>query len=229
MTGAGGMRQPEPSWARWWARQVGARKDTAARGPGHSWGTQRGRGWGLASWTSGDNSAGSQGTWGRRDLSWQEQGPAPAGLLCSHPGLTAAPHFLSSRSGCSSDHHHHCLPHHGHSCSDYNSCLKKLVRLLGPSGLEMGGPPGSVHRGFPTFQTRSHITEFSFGSENPVLRPAPRRPRGSPAGHGCCAPRYSPWGVSPPHRGFLCRIRASPASVTVSQVAAVPVCLCPRV
>lgn len=35
-----------------------------------------------------------------------------------------------SRSGRPSDRHHHRLPHHGHSCSDHNSCLKKLVRVL---------------------------------------------------------------------------------------------------
>lgn len=37
---------------------------------------------------------------------------------------------FSSRSGSPSDHHYYRVPHHGHSCSDNNSCLKKLVRGL---------------------------------------------------------------------------------------------------
>lgn len=49
------------------------------------------------------------------------------GLLSSHP------HCLFSsvcRSGSSSDNHYYSVPHHGHSCADNNSCLKKLVRSL---------------------------------------------------------------------------------------------------
>lgn len=67
------------------------------------------------------------------------------------------PPFSVSRFGGPSDHHHHRLPHHGHSCSDYNSCLKKLVRILGPSGLETGisrGPRGSTHRKVLAFQAQ---------------------------------------------------------------------------
>lgn len=47
---------------------------------------------------------------------------------------------LCSRLGSASDYHHHRVPHHGHSCPDHNSCLKKLVRSLSPSGLAgLGG------------------------------------------------------------------------------------------
>lgn len=71
-------------------------------------------------------------------------GPLRLGTLVSR-----GPSPLSaSRSGCPPDRHHHRLPHHGHSCSDHNSCLKKLVRILSPSGLQMGGrgSPGGAHR-----------------------------------------------------------------------------------
>lgn len=74
--------------------------------------------------------------------------PAP-GPLCLGTLVSRGPSPLSaSRSGCPPDRHHHRLPHHGHSCSDHNSCLKKLVRILSPSGLQMGGrgSPGGAHR-----------------------------------------------------------------------------------
>lgn len=44
--------------------------------------------------------------------------------------ISALSDSFSSRSGGPSDHHYYCVPHHGHSCSDNNSCLKKLVRGL---------------------------------------------------------------------------------------------------
>lgn len=50
----------------------------------------------------------------------------------NHP-LGSHPHSLVSslpRSGGSSDNHYYRVPHHGHCCSDNNSCLKKLVRSL---------------------------------------------------------------------------------------------------
>uniref|UniRef100_A0A8B9TIC7 AJAP1/PANP C-terminal domain-containing protein n=1 Tax=Anas platyrhynchos TaxID=8839 RepID=A0A8B9TIC7_ANAPL len=46
---------------------------------------------------------------------WQGRPPAP------RPGR----HL---RSGGPSDNHYYSVPHHGHSCSDNNSCLKKLLR-----------------------------------------------------------------------------------------------------
>lgn len=54
------------------------------------------------------------------------------GGVCQGP-LSSHPHCLFSsvcRSGCSSDNHYYRVPHHGHSCADNNSCLKKLVRPL---------------------------------------------------------------------------------------------------
>lgn len=44
--------------------------------------------------------------------------------------ISALSDSFSSRSGGPSDHHYYRVPHHGHSCSDNNSCLKKLVRGL---------------------------------------------------------------------------------------------------
>lgn len=84
--------------------------------------------------------------------------PGPLHLM---PLVSRLPSSFSvSRFGRPSDHHHHRLPHHGHSCSDYNSCLKKLVRTLGPSGWVMGvsgGPWGSTHR-VSCFSTPPQIT-----------------------------------------------------------------------
>lgn len=55
---------------------------------------------------------------------------APVWTPSSHEPVSHLPSPLSvPRSGCPSDRHHHRLPHHGHSCSDHNSCLKKLVRV----------------------------------------------------------------------------------------------------
>lgn len=54
------------------------------------------------------------------------------GGFCWGP-LSSHPHCLFSsvcRSGSSSDNHYYSVPHHGHSCADNNSCLKKLVRSL---------------------------------------------------------------------------------------------------
>lgn len=153
---------------------TGARKDTAARGPGHSWGAKRRRGWGLPSWTPGDRSPGASPCRGEGETRVDRSRPRPSWAPLSHAPVSWLPSpFLFSRSGCSSDYHHHCLPHHGHSCSDYNSCLKKLVRLLGPSGLDMGavGVPREVcTEGFllfrpgPTLHPRALF--FSFGPEN---------------------------------------------------------------
>lgn len=49
--------------------------------------------------------------------------------------------FFLCRSGGPSDNHYYSVPHHGHSCSDNNSCLKKLVRPLGGE-LRWGGAAG---------------------------------------------------------------------------------------
>lgn len=74
------------------------------------------------------------------------RGEAAVGGVCARRGALRAgvprgsrPHSLSflflRRSGGSSDNHYYRVPHHGHSRSDNNSCLKKLVRsLLGLAG-----------------------------------------------------------------------------------------------
>lgn len=112
--------------------------------------------------------------------------------------------FSVSRFGRPSDHHHHRLPHHGHSCSDYNSCLKKLVRTLGPSGWVMGvsgGPWGSTHREF--LASQHHLSSqpresFLWNGEchtapallNPLTFARTARP---PSGRGCSLTVPSQW------------------------------------
>lgn len=89
--------------------------------------------------------------------------PGPLHLM---PLVSRLPSSFSvSRFGRPSDHHHHRLPHHGHSCSDYNSCLKKLVRTLGPSGWVTGvsgGPWGNTHT--ERFLLLNSISAHSLGN-----------------------------------------------------------------
>lgn len=155
-------------------------------------------------------------------------GPAlPEFLPVSRAQVSWLPPFLFSRSGCPSDYHHHCLPHHGHSCSDYNSCLKKLVRLLGPSGLDTGtvGVPREVCterflllRPGPASHPKALFP--SSGPENggqlvALLQPARLQPQGSWTGRRRHPARLGPWAGCAPDRGFPCRRRASPACDTV--------------
>lgn len=78
--------------------------------------------------------------------------PGPLHLMTLVLHLPSPP-FSVSRFGCPSDYHHYRLPHHGHSCSDYNSCLKKLVRILGPCGKRgLWQSLGGVHRKIPLYK-----------------------------------------------------------------------------
>lgn len=129
--------------------------------------------------------------------------PIPClGSFISRPWFHSSPlPFSVPRFGCPSDYHHHRLPHHGHSCPDYNSCLKKLVRILGSSGLEMGGcghPWGSVHRRIkPNLAAHSPGKGFSIwarDSSGPFCRGTahPPRPWGSLATTGARLPDNCP-------------------------------------
>lgn len=159
-----------------------------------------GRGWGVPPWTPAPASTrcvcGEGGALGpglspcrrpRRPqpgmcrLLRQAGGPQPV----SRPGCgpRTAPHVAPlsvRRSGCPSDCHHHRVPHHGHRCSDYNSCLKKLVRTLGPLGCPRG-------RWGPQRGARRNILLF-----HPGPRPGPGGLVPLPSGHG--TPQARPLG-----------------------------------
>ena len=135
--------------------------------------------------------------------------PGPLHLM---PLVSRLPSFSVSRFGRPSDHHHHRLPHHGNSCSDYNSCLKKLVRTLGPSGWVTGvsgGPWGSTHR--EVLASQLHLSSQPRES---FLCLGWRVPRSScPAQPAPLCPGYlaARWQALFPDHGFLCGTQAQPA------------------